>query len=132
LWAGAPAGPPRRQDHPTDQVRPDQGDLLGDEAADGEPEQVDPAELPGGDEGDRVVRHLLDRGRRHPGRAADPGVVERHDAPVGSQVVDQRRIPAVEVPAEVLEQDERQLALAGLAVRVVDAVRRPDKLVRQR
>jgi hypothetical protein len=31
-----------REDQPADEVRPDQGDLLGDEAADGEPEDVDP------------------------------------------------------------------------------------------
>jgi hypothetical protein len=33
-----------------------------------------------------------------------------------------RRIPAVEVPAEVLQQNQRHLAVAGLAVGVLDAV----------
>jgi hypothetical protein len=40
------------QDQPADDRRPHQCDLLGDEAADGEAEQVDLAELHGGDERD--------------------------------------------------------------------------------
>jgi hypothetical protein len=51
----------RREDQAPDQGRPTQGDLLGDKAADGEPEQVYLAEPERGDEGDRVPRHLLDR-----------------------------------------------------------------------
>jgi hypothetical protein len=42
-------------------------------------------------------------------------------------------IPVVEVPAKVLEKDQRHTAglRADVAVRVVDAVRGPDQLVRQ-
>ena len=65
------------------------------------------------------------------GGAADSGVVERHDPPGGGQRVDQRRIPVVEIPAEVLQQDQRRraLAAAGVAVGVLDAVGRADSLV---
>src|SRR6266568_4726093 len=48
--------------------------------------------------------------------------------------VDQCGIPVVEVSAEVLQTDQRRAAAgawAGVAVRVVDAVRRPDQFVRQ-
>jgi hypothetical protein len=69
------------QDQPADQVRPDQSYLLCDEATDGVAEDVGLAELEGGEEGDGVVRHLLDDVRRGPGGAADAGVVERHDPP---------------------------------------------------
>jgi hypothetical protein len=51
--------------------------------------------------------------------------------PAGRQRVDQRRIPAVEVPAEMLQQDKRHPAVSRLAVRVVDAVRGADELVRE-
>jgi hypothetical protein len=49
------------------------------------------------------------------------------------QRVDQGGIPVVEVPAEVLEQDQRHAnpAAARVTVGVVDAVRCPDSLVRQ-
>jgi hypothetical protein len=60
-----------------------------------------------------------------------PGVVEGDDAAGGGQVVDQRGVPVVEVPAKVLEQDERRLALAGVAVGEVDTGRRAGQLVRQ-
>jgi len=64
--------------------------------------------------------------------SADSGVVERHDPPGRCQRVDQRGVPVVQVSAEVLEQDQRHLALAaGVAVGVVDAVGRADQLVRQ-
>jgi hypothetical protein len=69
---------------------------------------------------------------RCPG-GADSGVVDGDDAPGQGQRVDQRGIPVVEVPAEVLEQDQRHatLATAGVAVRIVDAVGRADQLVRK-
>ena len=61
--------------------------------------------------------------------AADSGVVERDDPPRGGQRVDQRRVPVVQVLADVLEQDQRRpvlVAAAGVAVGVVDAVRGTD------
>src|SRR5215472_14704270 len=77
----APWGGGREYQLPNDGW-PGQRDLLGYEAADGEPEDVDLAKVQGGDEGNRVVCHLLDRVRCPPGRAADSGVVEGHDPPV--------------------------------------------------
>ena len=58
------------------------------------------------------------------GGAADSGVVERHDPPRLRQRVDQRRVPVVEIAAEVLEQDQRHrtLAAAGVAAGIVDTV----------
>ena len=44
--------------------------------------------------------------------------------------VDQGRIPVVEVPAEVLQQNQRDRALTLLAVGVVDPIRSLDRLVR--
>ena len=120
-----------RKNQAPDDGRPDQRDLLRDEAADGEPEDVGLAEAHGGDEIDRVVRHLPDRVRGVSGRTAYPGIVKGDDPPVRGQGVDQRRIPAVEVAAEMLEQDERYLALARIAVGVVDAAGRADKHVRE-
>jgi hypothetical protein len=93
-----------RQDQPSHDGRPGQGNLLRDEAADGEPQQVNLAEFHGGDEGDGVAGHLLHAVRCCPGGAADSGVVERDDTPGRCQRVDQRGIPVVEVPAEVLEK----------------------------
>jgi hypothetical protein len=47
------------QHNPPGDRWPDQRDLLGDEAADGEPERVHLAQLQGGDERDRFPRHLF-------------------------------------------------------------------------
>jgi hypothetical protein len=104
---------------------------LGDEAADGETEDIDLTELHGGEEGDGVVRHLPDDVRRGSGGTADPGVVECDDPPGRGQRVDQRGIPVVQVSPEVLEKDQRYRALARVAVRVVDAVRSAHHLVRK-
>jgi hypothetical protein len=76
--------------------------------------------------------HLLDGVRGGAGGAAHPGTVERDDPPRRGQRVDQRRIPVVQVPAEVLEQDQRHAVLAaaaGVTVGVVNAVGGTDRLV---
>jgi hypothetical protein len=94
----------------------------------GVPEHVNLTESECGDERDRVPRRLLDRVRGRAGRAADASVVIG-DHPAGRrQRVDQRRIPGVEVAAEVLEQQERDRSVvtAGVPVRIVDAVRGAD------
>jgi hypothetical protein len=122
-----------RQDQSTHDGWPPQRNLLRDEAADGESQQIDLTEVHGGEERDGVACHLLHRVRRCPGGATDPGVVEGDDPPGRGQRVDQRGIPVVEVAAEVLEQDQRHviLAAAGVAVRIVDAVGCADQLVRK-
>ena len=48
---------------------------------------------------------------------ADAGVVERHDPPVRCERVDQSRIPVVEVPPEMLEQNERRLGVTDFPVK---------------
>jgi hypothetical protein len=119
------------QHQPADDRLPDQRSLLRNEAADGEAEEAHLAELHGGDERDGVARHLLDGVRGSAGGAADSGVVERHDPPRQGQRADQRGIPVVQVPAEMLEKDQRRPALtaAGVAVGIVNAVGGTDRLV---
>src|SRR3954451_5071900 len=58
-------------------------DLLGDEAADREPEKVGPGDLQRVEEGEGLVRHLSDGCGCRSGRASDPGVVECDDVPGG-------------------------------------------------
>jgi hypothetical protein len=71
-----------RKDQAPDHGRPDQRDLLRDEATDGETQEVNLAEVHGGDESDRVMRHLPDRVRGDAGRTAYPCVVKGDDPPV--------------------------------------------------
>jgi hypothetical protein len=104
------------------QVGADERDLLCDEAADREPEQVHLLEAHRLDEGDRAVSHRLDRVGRDAGGAAHADVVERGDASLRCEIVDERGVPVVEVAAEVLQQHERHLAGAELAVGVLDPV----------
>ena len=124
MHAGRALGRRGRENQPADDSRPDQRDLLRDEAANREAEQTNLADLHGGDERDGIARHLLDGVGGGAGGAADSGVVERHNPPGRRERVDQRRVPVVEIPAEVLEQDQRHrtLAAAGVAAGVVDAV----------
>jgi hypothetical protein len=77
------------------------------------------------------VRHRLDGVRRRAGRGADADVVERNDPPLRSQRVHERWIPVVEVPAEVLEHDERYITTAKVAVRILDPVLGSDSLRRR-
>jgi hypothetical protein len=75
--------------------------------------------------GDReAVRGIADE--REPA-AADPG----RRRPGCGQVVYESGILAIQVPAEVLEQDKRHAPLARRAVRVVNPVGRADHFVRK-
>jgi hypothetical protein len=132
VHAGRALGRGGGQHQLADDRRAGQGDLLGHEAADGKTQEVHLAELHRGDERDGVAGHLLDGVRGGAGGVADPAVVERDDPPVAGQRVDQRGIPVVQISAEVLEQDQRQHALApaaGVTVGVLDAVGCADSLV---
>ena len=133
MHVGRAPGRRRGQHQPPDDGRSHQRDLLRDETSDGKAEQVCLIELHRSQEGDGIAGHLLDSVRGAAGGTADPGVVERHDAPCQSQRVNQRWVPVVEVPAEVLEQYQRHRALpaATVAVHVIDAVGRTDQFVRQ-
>ena len=119
-----------REHDASEQVGADERDLLRNEAADREAEQVDLLELHRLDEGDRVVGHRLDRVRRRACRGADAGVVERDHAPFRGERVDQGRVPVVEVAAEVLQQDEGHLPVTEVAVGVFDPVVGGDSLGR--
>jgi hypothetical protein len=111
------------EDHPTDEVRPLQCDLLGDESADGEAEQVDLGEPQRIDEGQRVAPELLERRRRGACRQAHPARVEQDDLALVRDVVDQGGVPVVEVAAEVLEEhDGHRAVLSVPAVGVRRAV----------
>ena len=117
----------REHDAPQE-VGADERDLLGDEAAEREAEQIDALELHRLEEGDRVVGHRLDGVRRRAGRGADADVVEGDHASLGGELVDQRGVPVVEVAAEVLQQDERDIAFTLVAVGVLDPVVGRDSL----
>jgi hypothetical protein len=74
------------------------------------------------------VGHRLDGVRRRARCARDADVVERNDTAIRGKRVDEGWIPVVEVPAEVLQRDERDIALANVAVCVLDPVLGGDPL----
>jgi hypothetical protein len=112
----------RGEDEPAHQRRPGERHFLGDEAADRKAEQVDLVEAQRGHEVDRVTAHLGEGARCRTRRAPDADVVEGDDPVASGERVDQGRVPVVEVPAEVLQQHERNGALADVTVGVLNAV----------
>jgi hypothetical protein len=132
MHLGGAAGGGRGEDHATGHRRSDQRDLLGDEAAEREAEEVDRVELEGLEERDGIARHLGDRARGGARRSGHSGVVERDDPPVARQRVDQSGVPVVEVAAEMLEEHQRRRPGADLAIRVLDPVRGTDHAVASR
>jgi hypothetical protein len=110
------------QHKPAYRVRPDESDLLGNEAADREPQEVNERKVQRVEKVDSVARHLLDLVRCYSGRDPDTDVVERDDAPLGAHSVDEWRVPIIEVAPEVLQQHQRHRAGADFTVGVVDAV----------
>jgi hypothetical protein len=122
-----------REHQAAHEPRPDERELLRDEPAEREAEQVDLAQLQRLEEAQRVVRHRGHRARRAAGRPADAGVVEQDHLAHRGQRVDERGVPVVEVAAEMLQQDQRRSAdrvVAEAAVRIRDAVGRLDGEVR--
>ena len=111
-----------REHDASQQIRADERDLLRDEAADREAEQVHPLEVQGLDERDGVVGHRFDRVRRLSGRRSDADVVERDHPSIRGEGIDESGVPVVEVAAEVLQQHERHITVAELAVGVLDRV----------
>ncbi len=113
----------RRGEHDApEQIRPDERDLLCDEAADREAEQIDSLKIHRLEKIDGSVGHRLDGVRRPAGRGADADVVERDHASIRGEGVDQSGVPVVEVPAEVLQQDERDITVTDVAVRILDPI----------
>ena len=120
----------RRREHDApQQVGTDERDLLRDEAAEREAEQIDPLKVHCLEEGDGAVGHGFDRVRRPTGRGADADVVERDHASIRGERFDESRVPVVEVATEVLQQDQRHIALTEVAVGVLDPVARRDPLI---
>jgi hypothetical protein len=105
------------QDQPANQVRLPGRDGLGDEASEGEAQEVDLSHPQGTDEDNGVFRHGVDGGR-HPARsAADTAVVEDDDVSVCGDPVDDSGVPVVDGRGEVVQQDERYAgSVAQLAV----------------
>jgi hypothetical protein len=77
------------------------------------------------------VGHSFDRVRGPAGCGADADVVERDDASVRGERVDEGGVPVVEVAAEVLQQDEWDVAGTEVAVGVLDRVVGRDSLRRR-
>jgi hypothetical protein len=68
------------------------------------------------------VGHGLDGARRPATRGGDAHVVEGDHAALRHEPVDESGVPVVEVAAEVLQQDERHITDAEVAVRVLDRI----------
>ena len=99
---------------PSNQQRTKQDQLLGDMAAEREPEEVDPLQAERIDEGDRIPCHIRDVLWNRAGRATDAAVVQEDDLAVPREAVDEQRVPAVEVAAEVLQHHQRQRVRLGI------------------
>jgi hypothetical protein len=106
IWAALGGG--SGQHEPADQARAEQREFLRDVAAEREAEDVDFLQTERVDEGERVASHVGHVVGNNSRRAADAAVVEQDDFATLCEPVDQRRVPAVQVAAEVLEADERR------------------------
>ena len=104
----------------TDQSRAQEHELLGDVAAEREPEQVDLLDPEGVDEGERVASHRGDVLRDDAGGTANTAVVEEDHLSILRQAVDERWVPAVEVPPEMLEHHQRRGGRLRIAEAAVD------------
>ncbi|HEY6492374.1 MAG TPA: hypothetical protein VIZ43_03815 [Trebonia sp.] len=89
------------------QVRPIEGDQLGDLAAHRVTEEVDGRQPEAVDEAGGAGGDALDGVRGGSGAAADPGVVEQDDLTSGCQRVGDGGVEVVEVTHEVLGEDQR-------------------------
>ena len=79
------------------------------------------------DERDHLARRLGDRAARLARRGADARVVDQDDLALGGERVGQRRVPVVQVAAEVLQQHERHpRGAAEAAIGELDARRLDD------
>ena len=104
----------------TDQARAQEHELLGDVAAEREAQQIDLLQAEGVDERERVASHGGDVLRDDARRAANTAVVDEDDLSILRQAVDERRVPVVEVPPEVLEHHQRGRGRLRIAEAAVD------------
>jgi hypothetical protein len=91
----------------TSRWTPAQRDGLGHVPAHGEAEQVDVVQAERVDERTGVPCHALDGVGGGAAAGADAGVVEKDHLASGCQGVGDRRVEVVQVPHEVLDQDDR-------------------------
>ena len=96
--------------------RTSESNLLGDEAPDREPKDVDLFEVHGVEELQRTQCRLGNRVRDPSFRPSDPLVVEGDHSPVHGQIIDERWVPVVEVAPEVLEENDGSPVASGVAV----------------
>ena len=106
MHPGRPLGGGRSQNGAVDQAWTREHDLLRHETANREAEDFDAVERKCVDKRECPTCHLCDSARGNAGRAPDANVVERQDPSFFAQSVDQRRVPVVQVPPEVLEKKE--------------------------
>jgi hypothetical protein len=112
-----PAGAGAGEDQLADQLGLVLGDHLGDHAAHGESVKIDLVETQRADEPDGVLGHRLDGVWRFAGGGTDAAVVEGDHPVLCGDAVDHPRVPVVEVPCQVHEEDDRDTGLrAELAV----------------
>jgi hypothetical protein len=125
LWTGS------GEDEAPHQRRTDQRHILRREAADREPEQVDLGEAERLGEGDHPPGGVGDRGAELAARRTDAGIVDDDHLALGGQRIAQRRIPVVEVAAEVLKHHQRRRARSAEAPERQTHVARVDELRRR-
>jgi hypothetical protein len=109
---GPSGGAGAREDDLADEARFFLRDDLCDEAAHRQIEQIDLVEAKGADEPHRVVGHPFDRVRRGAARSTHPAVPEGDPTSCGESV-DDARIPVVQVPGQVDQEDQRHAVLGA-------------------
>jgi hypothetical protein len=117
----------REHDAPKD-IGANECDLLRDEAADREAEEIYPPEAHRVDKGDRTTGHRLNGVRSRFAGGTEADVVKQHDTLIRGQRVDERGIPVIEVPTEVLQQDVGDVTVTETAIRALDPILRLDSL----
>src|SRR5215212_8934792 len=106
-----------REDQLADQLWLVLGNHLGDHAAHGKSVKIDLLETQRADERDGVLGHRLDGVGRLASGGTDAAVVEGDDPVLCGDSVDHPRVPVVEDPRQVHEEDDRDTGLrAELAV----------------
>jgi hypothetical protein len=100
-----PAGAGAGEDQLADQLGLVLGDHLGDHAAHGESVKIDLVETQRADEPDGVLGHRLDGVWRLASGGTDAAVVEGDHPVLCGDAVDHPRVPVVEVPCQMHEED---------------------------
>src|SRR5580704_5573471 len=89
------------------QPRTMESDLLSNKAAHGEPEQIDLRQTKHINKVENVGGKPRGRLRSGTGRESNAAVVDKDHLPFAGDGIDERWIPVVEIPSEVLEEHNR-------------------------